>query len=151
VVVWQKRSVQGTSKREERRAEVQRYRILCVEDDQDMAALLTRILEREGYEVIVAATGYAGIEAVSGERPDLVLLDLMLPGVDGWEVYRHMKAEPTLESIPVIAVTAKSSSIDRVMGLRIAEVDDYITKPFQRDDLLRRVRRVLVGADPAAS
>jgi DNA-binding response OmpR family regulator len=75
--------------------------------------------------------------------PDLVLLDLMMPGLDGWEVFRRMRALKETKNIPVIVVTAKTQSIDRVLGLHNARVDDYITKPFGQQELLERVERVL--------
>jgi DNA-binding response OmpR family regulator len=80
---------------------------------------------------------------VRQEKPDLVLLDLMMPFVDGWEVYQQMKADETTKDIPVIVVTAKAQSIDKVLGLHIAKVDDYIAKPFSPKDLISSVERVL--------
>ncbi len=81
--------------------------------------------------------------AIKNERPDLVLLDLMMPEMDGWEVYQSMKAEETSRQIPVIIVTAKAQSIDRVLGLHIAKVDDYIAKPFSPQELMNSVAKVL--------
>jgi DNA-binding response OmpR family regulator len=80
------------------------------------------------------------------KRPDLVLLDIMMPEMDGWEVYREMKASPDLQGIPVIVVTAKAQSIDKVLGLHIAKVDDYITKPFGPHELVQAVEKVLGSA-----
>jgi len=77
------------------------------------------------------------------ELPDLVLLDLMMPDMDGWEVYQQMKADEKTKSIPVIVVTAKAQSIDKVLGLHIAKVDDYIAKPFSPQDLMNSVEKVL--------
>jgi DNA-binding response OmpR family regulator len=77
------------------------------------------------------------------EKPDLVLLDLMMPDMDGWEVYQQMKADEKTKDIPVIVVTAKAQSIDRVLGLHIAKVDDYIAKPFSPQDLMNSVEKVL--------
>jgi DNA-binding response OmpR family regulator len=77
------------------------------------------------------------------EMPDLVLLDLMMPDMDGWEVYQQMKADEKTKSIPVIVVTAKAQSIDKVLGLHIAKVDDYIAKPFSPQDLMNSVEKVL--------
>jgi DNA-binding response OmpR family regulator len=75
--------------------------------------------------------------------PDLILLDLMMPEVDGWEVFRQMRADEQLKDIPVIVVTAKAQSIDKVLGLHIAKVDDYVTKPFGPQDLLNSINKVL--------
>ena len=77
------------------------------------------------------------------EKPDLILLDLMMPDMDGWEVYQQIKADEKTKGIPVIVVTAKAQSIDKVLGLHIAKVDDYIAKPFSPQDLLSSVERVL--------
>lgn len=117
-------------------------RILCIEDEPEMIDLIRLILERKGFEVLGAVGGQEGLDAVRREKPDLVLLDLMMPDVDGWEVYRQMKADEELKRIPVVVVTAKAQSIDKVLGLHIAKVDDYITKPFGPGDLLESVDRV---------
>jgi DNA-binding response OmpR family regulator len=84
---------------------------------------------------------------VRSELPDLVLLDLMMPDMDGWEVYQQMKADEKTRDIPVIVVTAKAQNIDRVLGIHIAKVDDYITKPFSPQDLLNSVEKVLSRQD----
>mgnify|MGYP003573763697 FL=1 len=118
-------------------------RILCIEDEPEMIDLIRLILERKGFEVLGAVGGQEGLETVRREKPDLVLLDLMMPDVDGWEVYRQMKADEELQGIPVVVVTAKAQSIDKVLGLHIAKVDDYVTKPFGPGDLLESVDRVL--------
>lgn len=118
-------------------------RILCVEDEPEMIDLIRLILERRGFEVLGAVGGQEGLDAVRREKPDLVLLDLMMPDIDGWEVYRQMKADEDLKNIPVVVVTAKAQSIDKVLGLHIAKVDDYVTKPFGPGDLLESVDRVL--------
>ena len=118
-------------------------RVLCIEDEPEMIDLIRLILERKGYEVLGAVGGQEGLNMVRVEKPDLVLLDLMMPDVDGWEVYRQMKADQELKNIPVVVVTAKAQSIDKVLGLHIAKVDDYVTKPFGPGDLLKSVDRVL--------
>jgi len=100
-------------------------------------------LGRKGFELIGAVGGREGLETVRRVKPDLVLLDLMMPDMDGWEVYQQMKADETLKNIPVIVVTAKAQSIDRVLGLHIAKVDDYVTKPFGPQELMESVQRVL--------
>jgi len=117
-------------------------RILCIEDEPEMIDLIRLILERRGFEVLGAVGGQEGLDTVRREKPDLVLLDLMMPDVDGWEVYRQMKADEELKGIPVVVVTAKAQSIDKVLGLHIAKVDDYVTKPFGPGDLLESVDRV---------
>lgn len=117
-------------------------RILCIEDEAEMIELMRLVLEREGFEVIGAMGGEQGLRVVKKEKPDLILLDLMMPGMDGWEVYRQMRADRELADIPVVIVTAKAQSIDKVLGLQVAKVADYITKPFGPKDLLGSVQKV---------
>ncbi|MDX1435744.1 MAG: response regulator [Anaerolineales bacterium] len=121
----------------------EKRRVVCIEDEPEMIDLYKLILSRRGFEVIGADGGRNGLEAVQKGAPDLVLLDLMMPDMDGWEVYKRLKADPTTESIPVIVVTAKAQSIDKVLGLHIAQVDDYISKPFSPQELLDSVEKVL--------
>ena len=117
--------------------------ILCVEDEPEMIDLVRLILGRRGFEIKGASGGVEGLKIIREEIPDLVLLDLMMPDMDGWEVYQQMKADEKTKDIPVIVVTAKAQSIDRVLGLHIAKVDDYITKPFSPQDLMNSVDKVL--------
>ena len=121
----------------------ERKKILCIEDEPEMIDLVRLILERKGFEVVGAVGGHEGLEVIRREIPDLILLDLMMPDVDGWEVYRQMKADEELKDIPVIVVTAKAQSIDKVLGLHIAKVKDYVTKPFGPQELLNSVEKVL--------
>ncbi len=118
-------------------------RVVCIEDEPEMIDLVRLILGRKGFYVIGANGGIEGLETVRREKPDLILLDLMMPDMDGWEVYQQIKADPSLRSIPVIVVTAKAQSIDKVLGLHIAKVDDYITKPFGPQELLESVEKIL--------
>jgi two-component system response regulator VicR len=118
-------------------------RVVCIEDEPEMIDLVRLILGRKGFEVIGADGGIEGLEKVRTEKPDLVLLDLMMPDMDGWEVYQQIKADPELRDIPVVVVTAKAQSIDKVLGLHIAKVDDYITKPFSPQELLESVEKIL--------
>ena len=117
--------------------------ILCIEDDADMLELLFIILRHKGYIVSGANNGKEGLKAVRENLPDLVLLDLMMNEMDGWEVYQQMKADNLTKNIPVIVVTAKTQSIDKVLGLHIAKVSDYITKPFSPSSLVDSITRVL--------
>ena len=120
-----------------------RRKVVCIEDEPEMIDLVKLILGRKGFQVVGANGGREGLALIERERPDLVLLDLMMPDMDGWEVYQQMKAREDMKSVPVIIVTAKAQSIDRVLGLHIAKVDDYITKPFGPQELLESVERVL--------
>jgi two-component system, OmpR family, response regulator VicR len=118
-------------------------RLLYIEDEQEMIELVRLILARRGFEVIGAEGGREGLEAVRNLLPDLVLLDLMMPDMDGWDVYQQMKADETTNNIPVIVITAKAQSIDKVLGLHIAKVDDYISKPFSPQELVESIEKVL--------
>jgi DNA-binding response OmpR family regulator len=118
-------------------------RILCIEDEPEMIELMRLILSRKGYQVIGASGGQDGLEKMRQEMPDLILLDLMMPDLGGWEVYQQMKADEKLKEIPVIIVTAKAQNIDKVLGLYIAKVDDYIAKPFSPSELIDSVEHVL--------
>lgn len=117
--------------------------ILCVEDEPEMIDLIRLILGRRGFDVKGANGGVEGLKMIHQEKPDLILLDLMMPDMDGWEVYQQIKADERTRGIPVIVVTAKAQSIDKVLGLHIAKVDDYIAKPFQPQELLASVERIL--------
>jgi two-component system, OmpR family, response regulator VicR len=118
-------------------------RIIYIEDDPDMIDLVSLILNRRGYSVQGADGGVKGLELVISELPDLVLLDLMMPDLDGWDVYQQMKAQAKTRNIPVIVITAKAQAIDRVLGLRIAKVDDYICKPFSPNELIASIDRII--------
>jgi two-component system response regulator VicR len=113
--------------------------IVCIEDEPDMIELLRTILESNGYRVIGATGGAAGLETVQREKPDLIMLDLMMPDMDGWEVFQQIKDDSDLVNIPIVVVTAKAQSIDKVLGLYIARAEDYITKPFKVQDLVDRI------------
>ena len=117
--------------------------ILCIEDEPEMIDLIRLILGRRGFEVQGANGGAEGLKKIRANKPDLVLLDLMMPDMDGWEVYQQIKADESTKDLPVIVVTAKAQSIDKVLGLHIAKVDDYIAKPFSPQELLNSVEKVL--------
>jgi DNA-binding response OmpR family regulator len=122
-------------------------RIVCIEDEPETTNLVKLILARDGYEVLGANGGEEGLDLVREEIPDLILLDLMMPDMDGWQVYQHLKEDENTREIPVIVVTAKVQSIDKVLGLQVAKVDDYITKPFRPEELSERVKYVLSQSD----
>ncbi len=117
-------------------------KILIVEDDKDILKMVEYNLKKEGYRTVCARDGEDAIEMAHSERPDLILLDLMLPGIDGLEVCKQLKKESKTASIPVIMVTAKSQESDKVVGLELG-ADDYVTKPFSVRELLARVKAVL--------
>ena len=121
-------------------------KVVYIEDEQEMIELVRLILVRKGYEVIGASGGREGLDMIRRELPDVVLLDLMMPDMDGWDVYQQMKADETTRQIPVIVVTAKAQNIDKVLGLHIAKVEDYISKPFSPQELVNSLERVLAKA-----
>jgi len=117
-------------------------RILVIEDEPDIGELMEYNLEREGFRVRVSRDGEEGLDRILSDSPDLVLLDLMLPGLDGLEVCRRLKEDPVTRGIPVVMVTAKGEESDVVLGLGLG-ADDYIPKPFSPRELVARVRAVL--------
>jgi two-component system, OmpR family, response regulator RegX3 len=114
-------------------------RILVVEDEESFSDALSFMLRREGYEVVIATDGHAALEQFERHGPDLVLLDLMLPGIPGTEVCRQIRNS---SQVPIIMLTAKDGEVDKVVGLELG-ADDYVTKPFSSRELLARVRAVL--------
>lgn len=121
-----------------------RAKILCVEDDPDMIEYIRLILERAGYDVIGADGGVEGLEAMQREKPDLILLDLMMPEMDGAEVLLRKKQDPAIRDIPVIALTALNSPFDQIMWLARTDLQDFIVKSkLPRRELIARIERVL--------
>ena len=130
---------------------MQKPKILVVEDEEDIAALIKLQGELAGYKVHVEVDGLNGLRAVEREKPDLVILDIMLPGQSGLDVCRKIKTNPELRDIPVIIISAKSEELDVVLGLELG-ADDYVTKPFSPKILFSRVRAVLRrGIEPETS
>ena len=116
-------------------------RVLVVEDERDVAELIRYNLTREGYEVVVAGSGGDAIKQARDVQPDLVLLDIMVPQVNGWEVCRRLKQDAETRAIPVIMVTGRVEEGDKVLGFEMG-ADDYVTKPFSPRELVARVRAV---------
>jgi two-component system, OmpR family, phosphate regulon response regulator PhoB len=121
--------------------------VLVVEDEPDIRRLVVLHLERDGFRCRTAATGSDALREVKAAVPDLVILDLMLPGVDGLEVCRRLRRDPSTASVPIIMLTAKSDEVDRIVGLEVG-ADDYVGKPFSPKELVARVRAVLRRAHP---
>ncbi|MDX1502511.1 MAG: response regulator [Thermoanaerobaculia bacterium] len=117
-------------------------RILIVEDEPDIADVLAYNLERASFSAEVVGRGDAALEAIRREPPDLVLLDLMLPGLDGIELCRLIRREPPTTDLPIIMITARGEEVDRIVGLELG-ADDYITKPFSPREVMLRVKAVL--------
>lgn len=122
-------------------------RVLYFEDEPDMVDLVKLVLSREGYTVEGASEGGAGLAAIREFLPDIILLDLMMPDMDGWEIYRRIKKDEATKDIPVIIVTAKVKSINKVLGSEVEKVEDYIIKPFSPRELVDRVSGVLSAYD----
>jgi CheY-like chemotaxis protein len=122
-------------------------RILLVEDNEMNRDMLSRRLQRKGFEVSIAVDGQAGIDMARGERPDLVLMDMSLPIIDGWEATRQLKADATTRDIPVIALTAHAMAGDRDKALA-AGCDDYDTKPIELPRLLGKIEALLQKPAP---
>jgi DNA-binding response OmpR family regulator len=116
-----------------------RSQVLVIDDDGDIRALVAALLERAGYEVNQASDGRDGLRAVFSDRPDLVLLDVTMPGLDGWDALERIRE---LTDVPVLMLTARSEELEKVRGLK-SGADDYMTKPFGRQELLARVEALL--------
>ena len=126
-----------------------RKRILVVDDEKDLVDLITYNLQRNGYDFLAAHNGNEALEIAQNEQPDLIILDLMLPGIDGTEVARRLKGDARTAQIPIIMLTAKSEETDVVVGLTLG-ADDYVTKPFSVKILLARLNTVLRRAEAPA-
>ncbi len=118
-------------------------KIMVVDDEPDLLEVVKLILESDGYQVVTANSGQEALDLIEKEMPDLVLLDIIMPRMDGWEVFSRIKSNSKTHDIPVIMLTAKDQRIDKLIGLHVVRVDDYITKPFGRAELLERIKRVL--------
>jgi two-component system, OmpR family, response regulator VicR len=121
--------------------------IVYVEDDPEMVTLVTMILKPKGFDVKGANGGSEALKIIPNIMPDLILLDLMMPEMDGWEVFHRLKSIEKTSKIPIIIITAKSQEIDKVLGLNIAKVDDYIIKPFHYQQLIDSIQRIFDKKD----
>jgi CheY-like chemotaxis protein len=118
-------------------------RVLCIDDEPGVIELVSLILKPQDIQVDGANSGTEGLDAMRKALPDAVLLDIMMPDMDGWEVYQQMQADDRLKKIPVIIVTARNSSFEEVIARERAGVSDYVTKPFLPNDLRKSLARVL--------
>lgn len=116
--------------------------VLIIEDEPSLQEILTYNLESRGYQVLVFDDGTAGLEGVRKHVPDIVLLDIMLPGMDGFEVCRHIRSDPIIKHLPVLMMTARGEEIDQLVGFQMG-ADDYVTKPFKMRILLERIKSLL--------
>jgi DNA-binding response OmpR family regulator len=118
-------------------------KILVVDDDREMVELIQLFLNNAGYTTLSAYSGEEALEKTFSEKPDLILLDIMMPKIDGWEVLRRIKEDPEARKIPVAFITARTQNIDKMIGLSVMKAAGYITKPFSKHELLGEVRRIL--------
>ena len=118
-------------------------RILVVDDEPQLRHVIQLILDLEGYETLNARGGAEGLRVLAQQPVDLVVLDLLMPEVDGWEVLRQLKSQGRADAIPVILLTAKDQPIDKMLGWKVFGVTDYVTKPFDKSDFLERVAKAL--------
>ncbi len=123
---------------------MKRGRILVVDDDADIRSLVRELLGRQGYDVQEAANGRDGLRAFYASAPDLVILDVSMPELDGWQTLERIR---DLSDVPVVMLTARAAELEKVRGLK-ADADDYVTKPFGRQELLARVEALLRRAGP---
>src|SRR5688572_16650634 len=123
-----------------------KQRILVVDDDREVVRLMQAYLERAGYEVLVAYEGETAVHSLRREKPDLLLLDLMLPGRDGYNITRLVRSDATLAHIPIIMLTARVEDTDKIVGLEMG-ADDYVTKPYNPREVVARVRARLRNTD----
>ncbi|NIZ01692.1 response regulator transcription factor [Thalassospira lucentensis] len=120
----------------------QRPKVLIAEDEETIVESLSFLMDKEGYDVSVATDGQTAINMIARDTPDMVLLDVMMPGCDGFEVVRAVRADPRTKSIPIMMLTAKTREVDRRKGLELG-VDDFVTKPFSTRDVVSRVKALL--------
>src|SRR6266496_96898 len=123
-------------------------KILVIEDETDVADLLTLNLRKAGYRVSMAADGASGLQKARDDRPDFIILDLMLPKMSGLEVCRILKSDTATGQLPILMLTAKAEEIDRIVGLEFG-ADDYVTKPFSPREIVLRIRAILRRAETA--
>ncbi len=114
-------------------------KIVYVEDDKDMVELVTTILNKRGFKIIGVTDSTKALTIIKKEKPTLILLDLMLPVIDGWEIYQKLKKNQETKNIPVVIITAKTETIDKILGLKVAKADGYICKPFRLQELIESI------------
>ena len=127
---------------------LRKKKILVVDDEKELTSLVSMHMKMAGYEVLIASTGEKALDISREEKPDLIILDLMLPKIDGWEVCKQLRQDVATQDIPVIMLTARTQTEDKLKGFE-AGADDYVTKPFSPRELVARVKRVLARAETA--
>lgn len=129
---------------------MQKETILIIEDDEDILQLLTFNIENAGYKVLTSSDGYEGLTLARRNHPSLIVLDLMLPGMDGFEVCKELKRGPETSDVPVIMLTARGEEVDRIVGLELG-ADDYVVKPFSPREFILRLKAIMKRAAPEAA
>lgn len=124
-------------------------KILVIDDEKDIAELIKLVLELNQYEVILETDPEMAVEQIKNHHPDLILLDVVMPKMDGYDVLKEIRKVPAFSKIPIAFLTSKNKSVDFMVGLHMMKVDDYITKPFGKKDLLSRVETLLSKNQPA--
>ena len=124
-------------------------KILVIEDDPVASRFARYVLETEGYQVVTAPNGLDGLRKVQKEKPDLIILDIMLPGLDGFEICHRLRSEPETARIPILMLSAKAQEVDQVTGLNVG-ADDYLTKPADPSEIVSRVRVLLARTEYAS-
>ena len=142
--------ITGAARRRVPDAREKMARVLVVEDERDVAELLRYNLTKEGFDVVVSPHGADALRAAREQQPDVVLLDIMVPQMNGWEVCRRLKEDPETRAIPIIMVTGRAEEGDKVLGFELG-ADDYVTKPFSPREVVARVRAVTRRSKQAAS
>ncbi len=127
------------------------HRVLVIDDEQDIRRLISLILESAGYEVVQAANGLEGLERLEQEQFHALVLDIMMPEMDGWEVCRQVRCRPQSKDLPVLILTVRGQPLDRVIGMEVVHADEYLTKPFERRVLLETVNRLVAGKTDATA
>ncbi|MHB0939169.1 MAG: response regulator transcription factor [Armatimonadota bacterium] len=124
------------------------HRILVVDDEEDIRNLVAVMLKADGYQVVLASTGKDALQALEGEPIDLIVLDVMMPGMDGWEVCRQIKGNSRTKDIPVVFLTVRQQPLDRIIGTEVLHASGYIYKPFEREELLSTINECLTATAP---
>jgi two-component system OmpR family response regulator len=127
------------------------HRILVVDDEEDIRNLVAVILKTAGYHVVLACSGQEALQVLDGNHFDLIVLDVMMPAMDGWEVCRQIKSKPGSKDIPVLFLTVRQQPLDKIIGMEVLHASGYISKPFERDELLAAITNCLAPAPPVIS
>lgn len=118
-------------------------KIIVIDDDKDIAELVKMVLEMENFDVMTVIDPQQAISAVKEFRPDAILLDILMPKIDGWSVFKQIRSDPDLAKIPIAMFTAKSQRVDAMVGLHVMKADDYITKPFGKQELIDKTNELI--------